>query len=65
MWSYQDYAKAMPLRSITNKGYDYVRNDLQIPLPGKSTLDKEFRYILKQVKKQFFKNIEQRSFHQL
>ncbi|XP_077281916.1 uncharacterized protein LOC143908273 [Temnothorax americanus] len=37
-WSPEDIASAISLRSISPKAYRYLRNVLQIPLPGPSTL---------------------------
>jgi hypothetical protein len=39
-WKFEDFAKFLPLRAITNKGFNYVKDTLQIPSPGKSTMDK-------------------------
>lgn len=41
-WSYEDYAKAMPLRCAGKKSYTIVRNLHNVPYPGLSTLDREF-----------------------
>ena len=42
-WSYTDFAKAMPLRVISKKAYDTIRNEHGIPYPGRSTIDRKFR----------------------
>ena len=41
-WSYDDYAKAMPLRCAGKKAYTIVRKLHNVPYPGISTLDKQF-----------------------
>jgi len=37
-WSSKDIAHAISLRSVSPKAYRYMKNILQIPLPGLSTL---------------------------
>jgi len=37
-WSSKDIAHAISLRSVSPKAYRYMKNVLQIPLPGLSTL---------------------------
>ena len=44
-WQFEDIAKFLPLRAITNKGFNYVKDTLQIPSPGKSTMDKEIQFM--------------------
>ena len=44
-WTFEDCAKKLPLRSMSNKAFHYVKDELQIPSPGRSTLDKEFKFM--------------------
>ena len=39
-WKFEDFAKFIPLRATSNKAFNYVKDTLQIPSPGKSTMDK-------------------------
>ena len=45
-WTYDDYAKALPLRCAGKKSYKIVRNEHHVPYPGLSTLDKEFTCVV-------------------
>ena len=41
-WTYEDYAKAMPLRCAGKKAYTVIRNLHNVPYPGISTLNRVF-----------------------
>jgi len=38
VWSSEDIASAISLRSVSPKAYRYLRNVIKIPLPGLSTI---------------------------
>ena len=43
-WAYEDYAKAIPIKNISKKALNQVKDILELPLPGFSTCNKKFWY---------------------
>ncbi|XP_024875003.1 uncharacterized protein LOC112456584 [Temnothorax curvispinosus] len=44
-WSSEDIARAISLRCVSPKAYRYMKNVLQMPLPGLSTLRRQIERI--------------------